>query len=122
MFFLLYYNLIMTKTHVERLPERLSSRNNTYRRILRRQIPGQQAFGIYRGIPTFKAGQVIENLLLISEDQHFASTGACWKTLLREMEKEQGRLRFLREKESLVPTPAAADSYVDPLAKVRSAK
>lgn len=111
----------MTKISIERLPERFSLQNNNYRRILRRQIPGQQAFGIYRGVPTFKAGQVIENLLLISEDQRFISTGACWKALLREMEKEQGRLRFLRNKVTLDPTSEAAKNYVDPLAKVRSA-
>ena len=118
---MLYYEDTMTKTHTERLPERLRVSDNTYRRILRRQIPGQQAFAIYRGIPTFKAGQVIENLLLISEDQRFSSIGACWKTLLREMEKEQGRLRFLRDKMTLDPTSAAAEGYIDPLKKVRSA-
>lgn len=111
----------MTKTHTERLPDRLSLRDNNYRRILQRQIPGQQAFGIYRGVPTFKAGQVIENLLLISEDQRFISMGECWKALLREMEKEQGRLRFLRDKATLDPASSATDKYVDPLAKVRSA-
>lgn len=118
---MLYYKFMMTKTPIERLPERFSLQHNNYRRILQRQIPGQQAFAIYRGIPTFKAGEVIENLLLVSEDQRFMSTGACWKTLLREMEKEQGRLRFLRDKATLDPASTAAENYVDPLTKVRSA-
>lgn len=105
----------MTNSSATRLPERLCLQSNHYRRILQRQIPGQQAFGIYRGVPTFKAGEVIENLILISEDQRFVSTGSCWKSLLREMEKEQGRLRFLREKDIL-------DQHSEnPLRKIRAA-
>ncbi len=105
----------MTNLSATRLPERLSLQSNHYRRILQRQIPGQQAFGIYRGVPTFKAGEVIENLILISEDQRFVSMGSCWKSLLREMEKEQGRLRFLRDKGLLSPHSE------DPLRKIRAA-
>lgn len=115
---MLYYEAIMTNTFItHQLPERICIKGENYRRIFQRQIPGQQAFGIYRGIPSFVAGQVLENLVLVSEDEKFMSKGSCWKDLLREMEREQGRLRFLRDKAaSETPTPAE-----DPLSQIRAA-
>ena len=108
----------MTNLKLSTLPLCVTYQNQVFRRYLTRRTPGQQIFGIYRGAPVLTRGKLSGNFVLISEDQRFASMGPCWRSLLREMERVQGRYRYRALDAQELISPECAE---DPLARIRAA-